>query len=99
MIIETDTDDMTDDFEKYIIYATAPWCNPCVQLRPEIYKLAEQTDIPILMIDVDKAPRNLLDFYEIQTIPQVLLITNNGLIGIQTLKSRTATKLLEELDG
>ena len=99
MIIETDTDDMTDDFPRYITYFTAPWCIPCRQLKPEIYKLSEQTDIPILMIDVDKAPRKLLEFYEIQTIPQVLLITNNGLIGIQTLKSRTATKLLEEIDG
>ena len=92
------TDDVKDfkTEDECIVYFTADWCGPCKKLKPQ-YARASVMDpsLNYYMVDVDKVPSSEIQYYGIQSIPQVFVM-NNGEI-VKSIKSRTAESILEEL--
>lgn len=82
--------------DECVVYFTAEWCGPCKQLKPQYGKASVMNnELDYYMVDVDKIDQNVLEYYGIQSIPQVFLMKNGEII--KTIKSRTAETILEEL--
>jgi thiol-disulfide isomerase/thioredoxin len=83
--------------EEYaIVYFTAPWCNPCKQLKPQFGKASViNKDIPYYMVDVDSIDSSYLSTYNIKSIPQIFEM-NNGSVS-RTINSRTAEEIVKEI--
>lgn len=69
-----------DDFEEQVLQADTPtlvdfyadWCGPCRGLAPILEGLAQEDQIRIAKVDVDKNPK-LTDQYKIMSVPTLLL--------------------------
>lgn len=85
-----------DEFEKEVLnskkkvlldfYAT--WCEPCQTFAPTIEEFAnEYKDIKVVKIDIDKC-KELVDKYEIQALPTIIVIEKgneiNRLTGVSS---------------
>lgn len=82
--------------DECVVYFTAEWCGPCKQLKPQYGKASVMNnELDYYMVDVDKIDQNVLEYYGIQSIPQVFLMKNGEII--KTIKSRTAETIVEEL--
>ena len=80
-----------------VVYFTAEWCGPCKQLKPQYAKLAViNPEINYYMLDVDKLPSDAIQYYGIQSIPQVFVMQKGEII--KSIKSRTAESMLEEIN-
>lgn len=70
----------------------AEWCGPCKQISPQLERLAEETDISVLKINVDEVPE-LASEYEVMGIPALKAVKNkevvnqaNGFLPAEALK-------------
>ncbi|CAB5218216.1 thioredoxin [uncultured Caudovirales phage] len=90
----------TEDFKSEdhcIVYFTAEWCGPCKQLKPQYARLAVMNpETNYYMVDVDKVPSSTIQYYGIQSIPQVFVMQKGEII--QSIKSRTAENMLKEIN-
>jgi thioredoxin-like negative regulator of GroEL len=55
------------------------------------------TDMPIFVIDVDEADPGVVDLWKVQSVPTLYRIKSGE--SVTRLKSRTAEKLLEEINA
>ena len=92
--------ELTDlEFDKYtcvegkvLIDCYATWCNPCKMLAPIIEELSNTLkNVDFFKVDVD-ANNEVVQRYNIMSIPTILLFNNGKLI-----KSTTGFKTKEEL--
>ena len=73
------------DFEKIIakepvlVDFYADWCGPCQMLAPNLEKLAEESDITILKIDVDEFGE-IAQKYRVMNIPTLMLFKEGKLV-------------------
>lgn len=82
--------------DECVVYFTAPWCSPCRQLKPHYGKVSVMDpETNYYLVDVDKVPSDLLEYYGIKSIPQIFKM-NKGEIS-DVIESRTAESILEEL--
>lgn len=78
MIIEPTTVDELDKIikeagGKTLVYFGAPaWCGPCKQFEPHFKGASEKSDIPFVLVDIDKV-RNAQMRYLIKSVPTVKL--------------------------
>ena len=56
---------------KKILYFSAEWCRPCMQLKPKMVALS--ATLPIQIIDIDKDPA-MATKYNIRNIPAVIVV-------------------------
>jgi len=83
--------------DECVVYFTAEWCAPCKQLKPQYARLAVMNDkTNYYMVDVDKVPHDEIEYYAIQSIPQVFVMQKGEIV--KTIKSRTAEAMLGELE-
>lgn len=96
MLKITDSFDEINNNPKAVVYFTAEWCGPCKQLKPQYGKASvmdPETDY--FMLDVDKIGADMLEKYNIKSIPQIFIM-NNGEI-LKSVTSRTADGIIEEV--
>ena len=76
-------------------FAAESWCIPCQRFKPHFDAVSDMyPDIPFVHVDVDKADVDLLKYFEIQSVPEVLWFSDaiNGV-----MESRTAPALAREI--
>lgn len=59
--------------DKQIIKFYATWCGPCKMIKPVVDKLASETGIPLVEIDIDENPE-FADAYNVQGVPTLVLV-------------------------
>ena len=79
-----------------VIKVFAPWCGPCIQMKPAFHELSERLGekYNFVQLNVDEE-RDLAIQYGITTIPTLLFIKNNqiqgrevGLLGKEALEKK-----------
>lgn len=66
---------------KKLLHFTADWCAPCKKMKPLIEEFAaENTDIEYIQINVD-VDFDVAEEYEVMSIPTLIAIDNNLLVG------------------
>lgn len=79
-------------------FAAPDWCVPCQRFAPHYEATAEKMgDVKFLAVDIDKADRDLVDSYKIQSVPTVLAFKDGELVG--PVQARTGIKLAAELSN
>ena len=58
-----------------ILDFTAPWCNPCQQMKPAVAQLAKK-GYPIQAVDYDSSP--LTDRYKVRAVPTFVVVRPDG---------------------
>ena len=93
---------ITDDINEFkqedncVVYFTAAWCGPCKALKPQYGRVAVMDpETNYYMVDVDKVDQSAIQYYGIQSIPQVFVMEKGEIK--ETIKSRTAEAILQEL--
>lgn len=61
---------------KKLLYFSATWCGPCINLSPILMGICKSNNIPIKKIDVDQDPENTIK-YRIRSIPTLIVIEND----------------------
>ncbi len=92
-ITEEEFNEKKNEKGKVLIDCFATWCGPCKMLSPIIDEIAKETeDCKFYKIDTDTAD-NILEEYEIESIPTLLLFENGKLIKTEVgLKSKDEIK-------
>jgi thiol-disulfide isomerase/thioredoxin len=81
--------------DKKILKFQAGWCGPCKALSKTLQS-SEFSDIEIVEIDVDNSENEeLLEEYEIRSIPTLLYFIDNDYIG-NTVGNISKDKILEK---
>lgn len=84
-----------------ILYFSATWCGPCVQIKPKFEKLVDSMGdrINVAYIDVDSDPRTSL--YSIRSIPTFVFIKDgkevDRMVGGNTSMD-AITKIIEKYE-
>lgn len=87
---EIDQDDLA------VVYFTADWCNPCKQLKPHYGKAAViDVDKHYYLVDVDKISANLIQKYNIKSIPQIFMMSKGEII--KPILARTSEEIINEI--
>ena len=82
--------------DESIVYFTADWCNPCKQLKPHYGRVSVMDpETNYYLVDVDKIDRNTVEYYNIQSIPQIFKMNKGEIFDV--IESRTTESILEEL--
>ena len=82
--------------DECVVYFTAAWCNPCKQLKPHYGKVSViDPETNYYMVDVDKVSSEVVEHYNIKSIPQIFLMKKGEIV--ERIESRTAEAILEEL--
>ena len=62
----------------------ADWCVPCKSFAPIIEKVTKELDIEVLSLNVgddsDTKAQELKDFYNVRSIPTIVLINDDDLV-------------------
>ena len=86
---------MLDTFDRVVVDFSAPaWCGPCNRLKPHFDAAAKESSVPFAVVDIDKASPDLVEKYQIMSVPTVLDITAES---VRVIKSRTAPTILAEV--
>lgn len=64
---------------KILVDVWAEWCGPCKMMLPVLEEVANSTDVKIIKVDAD-TNKDILDFYQIKSIPTLLYYSNGKLI-------------------
>jgi len=74
---------------KQLLYFSAPWCQPCRQLKPIMEQISNA--YPVEIVDVENSP--LSQKYNIRSVPTVILLKNGQelrrFIGLKTFDQIT----------
>ena len=82
--------------DECVVYFTATWCSPCKELKPHYGRVSVMDpETNYYLVDVDKIDRNTVEYYNIQSIPQIFVM-NKGEI-LKPILSRTSEGILGEL--
>ena len=75
----------------------APWCGPCMALLPTIEGVASVygDDLKVVKVNIDENPL-LAEKFGVQGIPNLTLVKDGKAV---TLRERTRTRLVGEIDG
>lgn len=63
---------------KVLVDFYADWCGPCKMLAPILEEVAQETEVPIVKVNVDENP-NLARQFSVMTIPTLALFQNGEL--------------------
>lgn len=93
---------ITDDFneinqdENAVVYFTASWCQPCKALKPQYGKVAvSDPNTNYYMVDVDKIDKEILNKYNIMSVPQIFILNRGELV--KPILGRTSQDILTEV--
>ena len=56
-----------------VVDCYATWCGPCKHIAPYVHQKAQQTNIPLIKVDVDQSAE-LSSAYKIQAMPTFVVI-------------------------
>ena len=73
------SEDLLQSSERLLINFWAEWCGPCKFVNHILEELAEEENLTVCLINVDRNPR-LMQRFRIETIPNVLLYSHGKLI-------------------
>lgn len=73
------SEDLLQNHEKVLINFWAEWCGPCKFVNHILEELAQEENLIICLVNVDKNPK-LMQKFQIETIPNVLLYSHRKLI-------------------
>jgi thioredoxin 1 len=101
MIVNASSEDFRSAINsegKTIVQFHAEWCGPCKAFSPHFEAASERaSDLSWVRADVDQLDRQILEEYQIMTIPRVIMFENGK--KIRDIEARSVYKLLEEIDG
>lgn len=89
------------DFESYtereaVVVFTAPdTCIPCRRLKPQLFRLAELIDYPVVYVDIGYEDGGIGKLYEVQSIPLVYKFEDGK--PVRTINTRIAAAMAKEL--
>jgi thioredoxin 1 len=63
---------------KQVLYFSAPWCGPCVALKPRLEQL--RTKIRIVDINVDSSPETAQD-WRVRNVPTIIVVEGTNEVG------------------
>lgn len=96
MLKITNNFDEIDKDENAVVYFTAEWCNPCKQLKPQYARVAViDADTSYYMVDVDEAGANIIEKYNLKSIPQIFVMNKGNIV--KAVIGRTSNDILLEL--
>ena len=101
MIVLKDLKDI--NCQNYILKLGANWCNPCkltdtILQKDSIVKLTEEKNITIYKVDVDDDNfENLLDIYEVSSIPVLLYFKDNE-FKLKTVNLQMEKQILDNIE-
>lgn len=105
MVQELNKKNIQDLVEKshrpVVIDVSAPWCGPCIKMKPIFEQLSEElADTHVLLsLNVDEE-RDLAIQYTVTSIPTFLFIRDNKVVGRETgyiPKDQLRSKIQEHL--
>jgi thioredoxin-like negative regulator of GroEL len=95
--------EVTNDMDKVlsepaVVYFTAPWCGPCVQLKPQVARAGTiDSNHQYYVVDVDKIDQSVLDEFSISSVPHIFFIQDREVV--REIKSRQAEAIVEEVNN
>ena len=60
---------------KVIVYFWAEWCGPCHKVAPVLDRIADEHDVKIVKVDIDRE-QGLAQRYGVASIPMMVLFEN-----------------------
>jgi thioredoxin len=72
---ETFQENLADSGDWVLVDFWAPWCGPCLQLKPTINKIAASNSdsLKVLAVNIDDAP-GIADRFGVSSIPTLVLL-------------------------
>lgn len=84
--------------EPAVVYFTAPWCGPCVQLKPQLARAGTIDDKnQYYIVDVDQIGQEYLDEFNISSVPHIFIIKDRKIV--TEISARVADKIIEEVNN
>jgi thioredoxin-like negative regulator of GroEL len=93
--------EVTNDMDKVlaepaVVYFTAPWCGPCIQLKPQVARAGTiDNDHQYYIVDVDQIGQEILDEFNISSIPHIFIIKDRKIE--KEIVGRKAEIIIEEV--
>jgi len=93
------TNDMEKVLENYaVVYFTAPWCGPCVALKPQFARAGTIDSLnQYYIIDVDQIDKSYLDEFKLQSVPHIFIMKDRRIVSEITAK--TADKIIDQVNN
>jgi len=80
-----------------ILYFTAPWCQPCKMLGPQMEAVAEE-GIPVQKVNVD-TDTELSTKYGVRNIPTLLKVDDSGEVIATSVGYKHANEIKQWYNG
>jgi len=80
-----------------ILYFTAPWCQPCKMLGPQMEVVAEE-GIPVQKVNID-TDTELSTKYGVRNIPTLLKVDDSGAVIAVSVGYRHANEIKQWYNG
>jgi len=62
---------------KHLMKFEADWCGPCHAIRPLVEKIADENELDIVVVDIDK-DSDVATLYGVASIPTIILIEDGS---------------------
>ena len=81
-------------------FAAPDWCVPCQKFAPHYEAVSEVVEgFTFVHVDIDKADKDLVEFYSVQSVPTVLAFRDGEVIEFIDKAFHTAPKLTRKLNS